>query len=831
MVQNFVAATVLNIDDIKNQLRKASSTINVFRSNRDVVPVKLRAISVTDQDIGDHFVLDHPTNGIIDSSVLELDTGLGVSSNVVTTWLNNTVKEFLYVDSFIDSSLTTASTGTDSVVFDDGEEFVSASLTNGLGSLVGATFLSSANLEGSGSLSYFLSASESGAVEGVWYPISEGVSSVLADSGVSGTNSASLKYSGSSASDGLMGYWPLSGDAIDESANGNDGTLSTGTVIDYFDSTTAFISGGANTVVSYNDTTYLYGDGSLEVTTDIALTTQDIVINATVSSLDLTDKILTFYLYIRDATALAKLREGTYGIFYLFTDASNFDRHSLYKDDLSIGWNIVRIDCNNPTGSPTGLPDIGNINSMRLIFENLVGDAPRQFLPGEFLLNYLQHGAPVKGVDHLGGDSGSLFFSGGRYYGGSSYVGDNVNVIITPTPAQLDYTDDFTMGLWFKVHPDHVSVIGNNTGLYGYGFSVCMMLSSNAQYLTAGIRAGSTSQSVSSIAALTYGQWYRAVFVHRASDRRISLYLNGVLQNSSITTELFDTTTATLNIGERVLNSNVQNFGGWVAETFIHKGHDWDANDVLDDYTNGLIHKWNDPIDTADDNSIRINGITQYHMTTPVTISRTAGAISWRAYITQSMIDNGFVFFSSGWKSGNNLVVFCNNGSANSFIYYETNINGDGRVWTTPSGFTTGWHHFAMSWEDSVCTLYVDGESQGTGNALSGGITADLVGIDEIGNQGYDYNYGSISWTKMKDVRFYPDSSLSQEDVTWQYNGGSVQTLPTTYKWEAVTLGTPHTFTYSGSTLRYKITASGSATLNFLDSTNKRIPLVVNYQL
>ena len=158
MAQDFVAATVLNIDDIKNQLRKASNTINVFRTNTDTIPFKERVVMVKSQAIGNHFTLDHPTNGVLDSSVLELDTGLGALSTDVVQWRNDVVKEFLYHSDFIDVSNSTSSIGDSSVLFDDGDTLRSEDLTTGLGIVVSATFVSAGNVSGSGSFSYYLSA-------------------------------------------------------------------------------------------------------------------------------------------------------------------------------------------------------------------------------------------------------------------------------------------------------------------------------------------------------------------------------------------------------------------------------------------------------------------------------------------------------------------------------------------------------------------------------------------------------------------------------------------------------------------------------------------------
>jgi len=64
------------------------------------------------QDLGNHFTLDHPVNGVLDSATLELDTGLGdlITSRLLN--VNNTFKEKFRDTELIDTVTSTNTVNT-----------------------------------------------------------------------------------------------------------------------------------------------------------------------------------------------------------------------------------------------------------------------------------------------------------------------------------------------------------------------------------------------------------------------------------------------------------------------------------------------------------------------------------------------------------------------------------------------------------------------------------------------------------------------------------------------------------------------------------------------
>lgn len=703
MAQTFVGATVLSIDDIKNQLRKANKELSVNRTSISYIPVKERAVKVSEQALGNHFTLDHPENGVLDSNVLELDTGLGALSVNSVSWSDNTFKEFLYVDDFIDSSNTTASVGADSVLFDDGEVLQSEQLTVGGNNITAATINSVGNLTGTGSLSYELSASEAGSDESLWLKFDE--TSGITASDTVGTNDGTFQV----VSSDVKGYWPFDdGSVNDETANANDGTLSTATVIDNFGASTGFSEGNASSLISTNSTTYLYGSDASNIYSDGA-TAGDLVFSKGLSVTDFTGLVLTFNMYVKDQAALDKLKSGIWGIFYLVDTTNDFFRYTQQKDDLQIGWNVIRIDCDN-ANSESGTPDLTQIDEIRILIEN--SSSPREIEEGEIIFDYLQHGSPVKAKDHLSNENGALYFPGGRYYDTTipGYVGDTVNVYTSTSPQQLTSANSFTLGLWFKADSDTTVVSSNNVGLFGYGYNVAVHIDSNG-HLEGGVRDGSTSETNDYNTSVFDDTWHRFIMTYDASNSTLTNYIDGNEIGSRTVTVPFDTGTDGVQWASRTLNNNIQTFQGAIGETFINHDYAWESQEVSNDYNAQLEAKWNSPITAGKTgNAVRINGITQYELASTFDLDNDGSSIAWWMYVSQDMIDYGNTLFGNTWNLGSEHIVMKMSRSDTQFIYVETDTNGAGFRFAQPDGFSPGWHHFALvlGENNKDVKLYVD---------------------------------------------------------------------------------------------------------------------------
>jgi len=161
-------------------------------------------------------------------------------------------------------------------------------------------------------------------------------------------------------------------------------------------------------------------------------------------------------------------------------------------------------------------------------------------------------------------------------------VGADCNINIPTGPdLDVDYTNDFTYGVWFRTREDWVEYSGNNVGLMGYGFSVGIDI--NDGKLFAGFR-DSAQQTIAGTTSIDDGEWHRAIVTYDSSTGIGYLYLDGVLENSDTVTQNFDTAGGDLNIGGKVTGNNTQNFNGDVCGAFLIKGDTWSQTEITNDY-------------------------------------------------------------------------------------------------------------------------------------------------------------------------------------------------------------------------------------------------------
>lgn len=1027
-----LSKTIAN--DKNNQTNLRRSTVDKSFTQNSVVinsgaveavdlPLVMETLDLTGTEI---MIWGHPTYG--EWGTQKWGSEANVGSYVVARIVNpsNSFRTLLTAQEntyFVDTTNTTATVtaASQSISFTANEEYWTEILSTEASNVVSAT-ITGVGSSTTGTINYYLTSVDHANYETTWYKTDEASGTTASD--WIGSNDATLQYSGNDSSDGIIGYWPMdSGSVADESNNANDGTLSTSTVIDDCEATTGWSN------VTLNSTTFKYGSGALNLS---LASTGWRVADKTISSTDLSNKIVTLHVYVKDSAVLANLAGSVNIEFNLGSDDANRYKYYTPVSELSVGWNVFRVDVENPDNTNGTPPATSNITWMRFAVNVLATGSD-----GDVIFDHIQTGAPVKTTNHLGTDDAALFFPGDTAGG---YVDLGAGV--------LDLTDGtaFTIGMWMK--SNGTQLVENNYLMSASGqWSMYFDYASNTWgwYIEKGdgnFRYGNTTSSNH-----MDGEWHRLIITGDAS-RNIKIYEDGVLVGSdTYASSTFNTAT------NSYLGSWTSSYGNAnvsMNEVFFHKGLAWTVDEILDDYNAGQVHKWKDSVATDGpiNNALRINGVTQYHMTTPVTIPRIGGSISWWGYITQHMLDNGFVMFSSGWKSGNNHIVFKYEGGSN-FIYYETNTNGSGQAWTQPAGFTTGWNHFVMSWDQTtqpstanlvahykldddaanttvvdssasgfdgtasantntlntngiidgalafdgsttnvdlgtqinysssdsftisawifanndlantgcifggrggdrdcfvlniggtismrlddtqvngtntinwgqwnhvaivynydsgtpanttvdlyvngvketpsftwytdpalddwttgqrwigyesrqswyfkgniddvrvyntnlseaemeivrqshkgICTLYVNATSQGTGSELGYGIISDLSGIDEIGNQGFDYNYGDIAWTEMADIRFSTTNPLTQNDVESIYRSGAGTIHEIGGWWEPATIGTPVIFTNPGTNLRLKAVAEDSASINIKKASGEMNSIRIDY--
>lgn len=106
------------------------------------------------------------------------------------------------------------------------------------------------------------------------------------------------------------------------------------------DCDTADWTDSADMTSTLDSTTFKQGDGSLALTKD-ATASALATVTKTTTSLDFTDKEFSIWLYIIDATALAKLATSTALEIRFGSDSSNYYSWTKDNADLSTGWNLI----------------------------------------------------------------------------------------------------------------------------------------------------------------------------------------------------------------------------------------------------------------------------------------------------------------------------------------------------------------------------------------------------------------------------------------------------------------------------------------------------------
>ena len=89
------------------------------------------------------------------------------------------------------------------------------------------------------------------------------------------------------------------------------------------------------------------------------------------SNIDMTDEDLLLWVYIVDATALAKLTTSSAFIIYASTAGLGTDYKAWYFDrsELSVGWNLLKIDVSSTADATSGTTNISTIRYFRVYYK------------------------------------------------------------------------------------------------------------------------------------------------------------------------------------------------------------------------------------------------------------------------------------------------------------------------------------------------------------------------------------------------------------------------------------------------------------------------------
>ena len=120
---------------------------------------------------------------------------------------------------------------------------------------------------------------------------------------------------------------------------------------------------GTDGAITVNSTTYKEGVGSLNLTKTGATANNVIWYNQSLSSLDLTSKDVWGWIYIKDATALAKLATSS-AVEVRYGNDYNTNYYKMVYDlaDLAVGWNVITF--NTTTGTQVGTVTLNACDSL-----------------------------------------------------------------------------------------------------------------------------------------------------------------------------------------------------------------------------------------------------------------------------------------------------------------------------------------------------------------------------------------------------------------------------------------------------------------------------------
>ena len=123
--------------------------------------------------------------------------------------------------------------------------------------------------------------------------------------------------------------------------------------VDDCDATTGWTA-GTDSAVTLNNTTYVQGTGSLNLTKS-GTSGLNCSISKTTTSANMGTDSLRLFFYILNSTALNKLATNSCVIVRFGSDSSNYYEWFFDRADLSTGWNVLK-DMTTSNGIPTGLP-------------------------------------------------------------------------------------------------------------------------------------------------------------------------------------------------------------------------------------------------------------------------------------------------------------------------------------------------------------------------------------------------------------------------------------------------------------------------------------------
>lgn len=144
---------------------------------------------------------------------------------------------------------------------------------------------------------------------------------------------------------------------------------------------------GAASTVSLNSTTFKEGIYSLNIIKN-GISGSTAEVNKTTTSVDLTSKELSIWLYITDATALAKLTESSCIVIKLGSDSTNYFEWRKDRVELSVGWNLLDLLTTTNSDLTEGAPATASLDYSNVML--IAGTTATIWSAGDIMIDDLK---------------------------------------------------------------------------------------------------------------------------------------------------------------------------------------------------------------------------------------------------------------------------------------------------------------------------------------------------------------------------------------------------------------------------------------------------------
>lgn len=372
----------------------------------------------------------------------------------------------------------------------------------------------------------------------------------------------------------------------------------------------------------------------------------------------------------------------------------------------------------------------------------------------------------------------------GVFGGGADFEAGSSQTLTVADHADFDFTDTFTIGVWFKPETLGIAqtIIHKGDGATAAGSSYAIYLNtSNEVKFDTYVGAGAVTATAGA-AIVSTGVWYHIVATRTGGISRI--YING--KNIAVTTSAGNAN----NTAEQVIIGNLKGaawyLDGIIDDLFLLNGTALSADQIKELYegrylgelrpnqfgtTVGLWH--------LNGNSTDFSGNNNHGTDTAITYSQANGKFGQGAGFNGSTskiilnnnnlgITTGAITFSAWFKIATQpittnyytLVFHDSTSNLDRSIYYasvsgviqvglDRTKQGIGNYFTLFNcGELIGWHHLVATDTGTAQALYLDGvlvaSNTLSGTGSSGGVNASSIGCADYNGTTYNRLNGSI---------------------------------------------------------------------------------------